>query len=660
MRRVIGSVGLIAIVLVTMAAAVMPSRAVEQGTITAMAIWAAGQTPAEVVEVCFVVTADAAATEILGRACTSDESYAVSFGPADPPLQTGVTYYVWEDVRADWEILGDNPLTVVIPDTTGAAVVTFENRRAEGAFVEVHQFVCPPGFNGEIDQDYYEACHAEPRVGVGMSATGPDGSFLESRTDEEGIARFDEFTVPGEITIAEMEPSGGFGSYVVVCSRIGDKAEVPTKNRGDGRAAFAFDLAADTIAAGFGVICEWYNIPPAPPVPIASLTIHVSTCPANVAPADRFAGCHENGLIGDELVLQGPVNDEGVTAGHLGAVRWDGLLAGVYTVAEAMPTGDFVDYAVFCSRLDSTEAVNFERRGDGRAAVQVELGVGAQVVCDWYNIAPVATPQLDFRIAAFDCPTDPGSVSLAAGNIPSSCEPATGAAFTVAAEDGTWVASCIADAKGLCIVQLPNEMSVIVTEDIGTVTGGYAPRENPIFTEVRTEFAGALFINLPVAVPAPTVPPAPTPTPVEGRPIHVHAGTCNDLASSPRYPLTDLTTPEATSEGAAEAAVAEVSYTVIDISLDELLATPHSINAHLNDEDMEVYVVCGEIGGPRRTDGAIVIGLREQNDSGLVGIAYLIPDPTDPERTQISVFLAPGLAEADRSEGTPAASPASA
>jgi hypothetical protein len=135
--------------------------------------------------------------------------------------------------------------------------------------------------------------------------------------------------------------------------------------------------------------------------------------------------------------------------------------------------------------------------------------------------------------------------------------------------------------------------------------------------------------------------------PVVGRPVHVHAGTCADLASSPRYPLTDLTTPEATPEGAPEAAVAEASYTVIDVSLDDLLASPHAINAHLSREEVAVYVVCGEIGGPRRSDGAVIVGLREQNDSGLTGIAYLVPDPNDPDRTRVSVFLAPGLAEED-------------
>ena len=95
------------------------ARAVEQGTITVKKTWAANQKPNEVVEVCFVVTSDADGTDVLGKACTTDETYTVTFGPSDPALQTGAVYYVWEDVGAGWAIKGDNPVSVTIPDTSG-------------------------------------------------------------------------------------------------------------------------------------------------------------------------------------------------------------------------------------------------------------------------------------------------------------------------------------------------------------------------------------------------------------------------------------------------------------------------------------------------------------------------------------------------------------
>jgi hypothetical protein len=137
-----------------------------------------------------------------------------------------------------------------------------------------------------------------------------------------------------------------------------------------------------------GVVCEWYNLSPAPTETAASLTIHKSVCPADVAPEDRFERCHANGLAGVDFVLHGPVVRNEITRGHLGAIRWNDLPAGAYTVAEAIPTGDFIDYEVSCTRLDSDEPVPFEKRGNGRAAIQVAVEDDALVVCDWYNLAP--------------------------------------------------------------------------------------------------------------------------------------------------------------------------------------------------------------------------------------------------------------------------------
>jgi hypothetical protein len=143
---------------------------------------------------------------------------------------------------------------------------------------------------------------------------------------------------------------------------------------------------------------------------------------------------------------------------------------------------------------------------------------------------------------------------------------------------------------------------------------------------------------VPTEAPAaePNVAPLPTATPVVGRPVHVHTGTCDDLSREPRYNLTDLATPNGTPEGASEATVAETAFTVIDVPLDELLAGDWSITAHRDRKDAWVYVACGELGGPRDADGRIAAGLREQNGSGLTGIAYLVSDPEDPERTRVA------------------------
>jgi hypothetical protein len=67
----------------------------------------------------------------------------------------------------------------------------------------------------------------------------------------------------------------------------------------------------------------------------------------------------------------------------------------------------------------------------------------------------------------------------------------------------------------------------------------------------------------------------------EPMPAHVHEGTCDDLDPTPKYPLNDVAT------GA--------SNTVIEVGLDELLATPHAVNIHKSAAEADVYVACAEI-----------------------------------------------------------------
>jgi len=122
--------------------------------------------------------------------------------------------------------------------------------------------------------------------------------------------------------------------------------------------------------------------------------------------------------------------------------------------------------------------------------------------------AQEAPAEISFTIASFSCDADPGQVSLAAGNIPDSCTPDAGAVAEVTLEDGTAVGTCTTDGTGLCTLQAPNEATVVVTLDESSVVTGNSPRENPITTQVVTEFAGALFINLPAA-PAPGETPVP-------------------------------------------------------------------------------------------------------------------------------------------------------
>lgn len=167
----------------------------------------------------------------------------------------------------------------------------------------------------------------------------------------------------------------------------------------------------------------------------------------------------------------------------------------------------------------------------------------------------------------------------------------------------------------------------------------------------------------------------------EGRPVHIHIGTCDELGEVVA-PLTDLLaagdegadgnvlddaagTPDDALDdtgdaddgladlvdGPSDPIPVEVSVTTVDIALDELLAADHAINAHLSYDEIDTYVACGDIGGERLADGAIAIGLRELEGSGFAGIAYLAPNAGDPSQTDVSVFLAEDLTDDDLREG---------
>ena len=124
------------------------------------------------------------------------------------------------------------------------------------------------------------------------------------------------------------------------------------------------------------------------------------------------------------------------------------------------------------------------------------------------------------------------------------------------------------------------------------------------------------------------------------RPAHIHSGDCMELGDVV-VPLTDLTAPVGEGAGQSdEASPAESSFTNVPMTLDAILGADHAINIHLSPEQIDTYIACGEIGGVVDASGALVVGLREQSDSGYTGIAFLAPG-ADGASTDVSVFIAP-------------------
>lgn len=121
------------------------------------------------------------------------------------------------------------------------------------------------------------------------------------------------------------------------------------------------------------------------------------------------------------------------------------------------------------------------------------------------------------------------------------------------------------------------------------------------------------------------------------RPSHIHIGDC-DEPGRVIQPLSSLTVPTGDVSGNSDAVIAEAAFTSIPQSLDELLAEDHSLKVHLSADQIQTYLACGDIGGATDADGALIVGMKELDDSGYAGIAYLVPAANG--STSVSVMIA--------------------
>jgi len=139
-------------------------------------------------------------------------------------------------------------------------------------------------------------------------------------------------------------------------------------------------------------------------------------------------------------------------------------------------------------------------------------------------------------------------------------------------------------------------------------------------------------------------------------PAHIHMGTCGeDLDPNPIGPL-NYVEPRLNEESddenvnAAQGVLtaSNVLYSLSEegdeVTWEDMLATSHAINLHLSDEEIEVYIACGDIGGVP-VEGELAIALHSVNDSGYTGIAVLTEDGDG--NVDVEIFLAEPVVDAD-------------
>lgn len=137
-----------------------------------------------------------------------------------------------------------------------------------------------------------------------------------------------------------------------------------------------------------------------------------------------------------------------------------------------------------------------------------------------------------------------------------------------------------------------------------------------------------------------------------GDPAAIVAGTCA-TPGDPVAGLTGLTTMDGDPVGSAEAVMVVSAFSRIDLTLGQILAADHAL-VITADDDPDVVLACGAIGGVAAEDGALSFALRALDGnaaSGMTGVAYLAPDG---DGAVVTIFLLP--ASAGSPDGTPGAS----
>jgi hypothetical protein len=122
-------------------------------------------------------------------------------------------------------------------------------------------------------------------------------------------------------------------------------------------------------------------------------------------------------------------------------------------------------------------------------------------------------------------------------------------------------------------------------------------------------------------------------------PAHIHSGSCAELGDVV-VGLEDVGAEAGEQAGAETAHAVKTSRTVVDMSLDDLIAGEHAVNVHLSADEIDVYIACGDIGGELTVDDEgrthLVIGLAELNDSGHTGVVWF---GEDGDQTEVVVNL---------------------
>jgi hypothetical protein len=132
-----------------------------------------------------------------------------------------------------------------------------------------------------------------------------------------------------------------------------------------------------------------------------------------------------------------------------------------------------------------------------------------------------------------------------------------------------------------------------------------------------------------------------------GHPARIHEGTCDALGRvafrlngvGGGVDLDNAPVPTPAAVNPAGAYQVMVSETVIDATLDDMLAAEHAVMIYESDEAMDA-IACGNLGGAMDGD-TLITGLAEMGVPGHLGFAFFSPDG---EGTVVSLVIGHAMA----------------
>jgi hypothetical protein len=117
----------------------------------------------------------------------------------------------------------------------------------------------------------------------------------------------------------------------------------------------------------------------------------------------------------------------------------------------------------------------------------------------------------------------------------------------------------------------------------------------------------------------------------QAHPLHIHAGSCEQLGDV-LYPLGEISTDlnvHGEAVGGAEDQgdqMVALNLTLVAASLGDLTGAEHAISIHQSEEDLATIIACGDIAGSVFDGGSLLIRLNEADDSGYIGFALFRED----------------------------------